>query len=151
MSKPHIRNKIQLFSNRVSGFTLIEATVAVVILVVGLMAVVQFFPFALKIIADSQSLNLASNLALSKIEEVRSVPYDNIATGVIEPKQRISNDPSNYLYKYQRETTVETVDSNLEVNGVDIGLKKITVTVYWQSKIGSQEKSTQMVTLLSDY
>ncbi len=134
-----------------AGFTLIESTIAILVLVVGLFAVIQLFPFNLKIIGDSQNLTTASNLALSKIEEIRSLTYDNIAIGAIEPKQRVSSDPTSYLYNYQRQTVVETVDGNLTSSGSDLGLKKATVTVFWRSPIGLKEKSIQITTLIVNH
>lgn len=133
-----------------TGFTLLEAVIAILILVVGLSAIIQFFPFSLKIISDSKSLTTVSNIALLKIEELRSLDYDSINVGTIESKQRVSTDPTSYLYDYQRQTVVETVDGNLNPSGSDLGLKKITVTVFWFSPIGSVEKSTQITTLIAD-
>ena len=134
-----------------AGFTLLEAVFAISILLIGLVAIVQFFPFAAKIIGDSQSLTTTSNLALAKIEELKSSSYDELTVGTIEAKHRLSSDPSSYLYQYQRQTVIETVNGNLDPSGSDIGLKKITVTVFWHSRIGSQEKSNQIYTLISDY
>ena len=134
-----------------NGFSIIEGTVAIVILIIGLLAVIQLFPFALRIIGDSQNLTTASNIALAKIEEISSMGYDNINTGTIETKQRVSSDPNIYLYNYQRQTTVEYVDSDFDSSPTDVGFKKITVTVFWQSPIGSTEKSIEINSLVSNY
>jgi|SRR3989338_6106036 len=139
------------FRSLTAGFTLIEATVAILILIVGLLAVIQFFPFGLRIIGDSQSLTVASNLALSKIEEFQSLNYEEIGTGTVEPKQRLSADPADYLYHYQRQTLVETIDADFNPSASDVGLKKIVVTVFWRSPIGSTEKFTQINSIVADY
>lgn len=134
-----------------NGFTLIESTISIMVLVVGLLAIMQFFPFALRIIGNSQSTTIASNLAVAKLEELQASSYDDIAVGTIEPKQRISADNTNYLYNFQRETIVELIDSNLNTSVTDIGLKKITVNVYWRSPIiGLAEKSIQVRSIRSD-
>ncbi len=133
------------------GFTLIESTVAILIMLVAIIAVMQFFPFGIKIIGNSQSQTIASNLALTKIEELRALNYADITTGTIETKQRLSSDQTDFLYHYQRETTVETVDGSFNPAGSDVGLKKITVNVYWQSPIVNKEKSTQIQYVISDY
>ncbi len=135
----------------VKGFTIIEATLAVVILMVGFMSVIEFFPFALKIIGDSQNLAIASNLTLSKIEEINSLPYSEIGIGTIEQKQRISGDLESYLYDFSRQTDVSYLDSNLSPSIIDSGLKKITVTTYWKSPVISGEKSTQISTIIANY
>lgn len=134
-----------------TGFTIIEATIAIFILLVGLLAVSEFFPLGLRIINDSQSQTTAANIALSKMEELRSSSYDEIGTDIIETKQRVSADPASYLYRYQRQTTVSLVDSDLNSTVSDIGLKKITVNVYWHSLIGSKEKSIEIYSLFSEY
>lgn len=132
------------------GFTLIESTIAIAVLMVGLWSVVQFFPFSLKVIGDSQNITVASNLVVAKIEEISSINYDSISTGTIEVKAPISADPTSYLNNYQREVVVELIDSNFNTTVTDIGLKKITVTVFWISPIGKVEKSTNSITVVSD-
>lgn len=136
--------------NNSKGFTIIESAVAIAVLMVGLWAVVQFFPFSLKVIGDSQNITVASNLVVAKIEEISSTAYDSIDTGTIEVKAPISSDPSSYLNNYQREVVVELIDSNFNTTVTDVGLKKITVTVFWISPVGLVEKSTNSITVVSD-
>ena len=133
------------------GFTLIEASVAIVVLLIGLFAVMQFFPFSLEIIGDSNSRTIASNLALSQLEQVRANTYQNINVGTLESKQRISEDADSYLYDYQRETVIELVDSNFASSGSDVGLKKVTVTVYWLSPITKEEKSYSINSVIASF
>ncbi|HLC89637.1 MAG TPA: hypothetical protein VJG65_01615 [Patescibacteria group bacterium] len=133
------------------GFTIIEAAIATVILMVGLFAVVQIFPLSLKITGDAQRLTTASNLATAKIEEIIGLGYDNISIGTIETKQRLSSDPADFYYAFQRQTVVEYLDSNFNVSANDLGLKKITVTVFWPSTIGEAEKSTELNSVISDF
>lgn len=130
-----------MINEKNQGFTLIEATIAIAVLAVGLFAVTQFFPFGLKIIGDSNNLTTASNIALSKIEELVSSNYDELNLGTVETKHRLSTDSASYLYNYQRQTVIGLVDSNFNASPTDVGLKKITVTVYWLSPIGLKEKS----------
>ncbi|MBI3290876.1 hypothetical protein HYZ76_01180 [Candidatus Falkowbacteria bacterium] len=133
------------------GFTLVESTIAIFILLVGLLAVMQFFPLGIRMIGDSQDLTIATNIALSKIEELVSTRYEDLGVGTIEAKQRVSSDPSSYLYDYQRQTAVELVDSDFNTSVSDEGLKKITVTVFWDSAVGAIEKSTEINTVIADY
>ncbi|NUM25170.1 MAG: hypothetical protein HUU49_00930 [Candidatus Buchananbacteria bacterium] len=137
--------------NSKSGFTIIESTIAILILLVAIFGIMQFFPLGIKIIGDSQSQTMASNIALSKIEEIRSLNYEDISTGTIEAKNRVSSDPASPLYNFQRQTTVETVDNNFNSSASDVGLKKITVTVFWQSPVVLKEKSTEIQYIISDY
>ena len=137
--------------NNSDGFTLIESTIAVFILLVGLITVSAFFPFGLQIVGESQNVTFAANLTQSKIEELKQNTYDTLTTGTIEAKHHLSNDPTETLYNYQRQTVVETVDANLNVNATDVGLKKITVTVYWLSPITNAEQSYSMSSMVADY
>jgi prepilin-type N-terminal cleavage/methylation domain-containing protein len=134
-----------------TGFTLIESAIAIFILLVGLVAVIAFFPFGIKIVGESQSETFAANLAQSKVEELKATNYDSLAVGTIEAKHRLSSDASDPLYDYQRQTIVQTVDSNLNTNATDVGLKKVTITVYWISSIAHAERSYSMSTLVSDF
>ena len=88
---------------------------------------------------------------LAKIEEISSLSYDDITTGTIETKQRISSDPTNYLYFFQRQTEAATVDSNFNTSVTDVGLKRITVTVFWGSPLGASEKSIQLNSVVADF
>ena len=144
-------NNFKIKDTGKKGFTLIESLIAIFVLVVGLFAVIGFFPFALKIISDSKNLTIATNITTAKLEEVFSLNYDNIDTGTIEPKQRVSNDPDSYLYNYQRETKVEYIDSDFNPSQTDLGLKKITVTVFWPSSFGDSEKVVELKSIVTDY
>jgi len=132
------------------GFTLIEATIAIAVLVVGIWSIMNFFPFGVRIIGDAQHTTTATSIALSQIEVIQAQDYDTVSTGTIETKEAISSDPASYLHGYQRETIVELIDSNFDVTETDVGLKRITVIVYWQSTIGSVEKSIQIQSVVSD-
>lgn len=140
-----------LQNKKPKGFTLVESSIAIAILIIGLLAVVQFFPFGIQIIGNSNNRTIASNLALSKIEEVRSDIYDDISTGTLEAKQRISNDTDSYLYDFQRETIVELVDSDFNTSVSDVGLKKITVNVYWRSATIDEERSVSISSVVADF
>lgn len=133
------------------GFTLIESTVATVILIIGMFAVMQFFPLSLEITGNSNNRTVATNLSQSKIEEIRSLSYDSIGTGTIETKQRISSDPTSYLYNYQRETIVELVDADFDTSETDVGIKKIIVTTYWQSPITKDEKTFSINSIVAKF
>lgn len=136
---------------KVKGFGLIEATISIALLTIGLFSIIQFFPFSIEIVGDSQNLTTASAIALSKSEEIISLDYDDVTTGTYEVKQPVSTDTDSYLSHYQREVIVETVDGDLNTSGSDLGLKIVTITVYWLSSIGTVERSTQIQSLIANY
>ena len=133
------------------GFTLIESTVAIIILIIGVFSVISFFPLSLGITGNANSQTIATNLAQSKIEEMRSLNYSDITIGTFEAKQRLSTSPTSYLYNYQRETTVDLVNSDFNTSVTDVGFKKITVTSYWQSPISHSEKSYSVISIATDF
>jgi prepilin-type N-terminal cleavage/methylation domain-containing protein len=58
-------------SFRKSGFTLLEVLISLAILLAGIIAILNFFPFALKANRDAELLSQAALLAQLKAEEIR--------------------------------------------------------------------------------
>ncbi|MFA6421986.1 MAG: prepilin-type N-terminal cleavage/methylation domain-containing protein [Candidatus Buchananbacteria bacterium] len=135
------------FNNK--GISLIEALVSIAIIIIVILAISQIFPLALKISNHAEQETIATNLAQAKIEETFSLNYENIPTGINEAKHRLSTDPNNPFYYYQRQTDVQYVDVDLNDSASDTGLKKITTTVYWQSPIFKTEKNVNLIILIS--
>lgn len=133
------------------GFSLIEVVVAITILAIAFIGLVQSFPLGMSINTSARQKTSASYLAQSKIESLHSLNYDNIATGTIEVKQRLSNDPSNYLYNFQRETEVDYVDGDLNEVSYETGLKKITAKVYYINRLKKEEDKAELSTLISKH
>lgn len=135
--------------NAEAGFTLLEVMLAIAILLIGIVALTKIFPLSLKIDRAAEQSTVAANLAQAKVEEVFSDNYDSVGLGIIEIKHRLSADPTNPFYAYQRETIAQYVDGDLNVTGADNGLKKITVTVFWQAPLLGAEKNWQAVILIA--
>ncbi len=133
------------------GLSLIESMVAITILVVGILGIVQAFPYGLKIDKDASSLTIANNLAQEKIEEQISLGYDNISVGEIEAKHRLSDESDEPYYNFWRETNVQYVDGDLNPSSTDTGLKEITTTVYWVRNLDNKEENTKVISLISKF
>lgn len=118
----------------VKGFSLIEVLVATIVIATGLIAIVSIFPFSMKVNKGAEKASLASAYARAKMEQLLITSYDDLATGTIEARARISNDPTDPAYTLERQTVVALVDSNLNNSGTDVGIKKITVTVFWKNR-----------------
>ncbi len=140
--------KIKIFSCQ-KGLSLLEIMVSFSILVIAFMALMQSFPITLSINKTSENATKAAYLAQAKLEELNSLGYNSVAVGTIETKHRLSNDTSNYLYYFQRQTVVNYVDGNLQNSGSDTGLKKISVTIYYTNVLSRIEKVYTTVTLIS--
>lgn len=132
-----------------SGLSLIEAMLAVAVLMIGVLVTVNIFPAALKISKNAEQETVAANLAQAGIEAAFSLGYDNIAVGVIEAKHRLSASSSNPFYNYQRQTVVSYVDGNMADSATATGLKKISVTVYWTAPHLGIEKNLPISVLIS--
>lgn len=142
---------MNFFIKNNSGMSLIESMVAITILMVAFISLMQAFPFGLAINKTSENATKASYLTQDKIEELYSLGYDNIGTGTIEAKHRLSDDAANFLYNFQRQTIVNYVDGSLADSGTDLGMKKISVTVYFTNSISKTEMNYNTTTLISKW
>jgi len=141
-------NKINLSLNNY-GLSLIEIMVSLMILTVAFLGLIQAFPFSQAINKTAENATKASYLAQDKIEQLQSLGYSGIVVGTIEAKQRLSADPSSYLYYFQRQTEVSYVDGDLQTAVSDTGMKKISTTIYYTNSISKTEKSYNITTLVS--
>jgi type II secretory pathway pseudopilin PulG len=65
--------------NRSDGFTLVEAVIAMLVSVVGLVALVGTFAIAMKTNATSQNLTTATSLAQDRLEQLETVAFQRLA------------------------------------------------------------------------
>ena len=126
------------------GFSLLEIMVAILILGSTFIGLIHTFPYAMSIIKSSENETKAAYLAQEKMEEFYQSRSGDINVGVVETKQRLGGSGS-YLYYFQRQSEIYYVDSDLENSSEiptdDIGIKKITVSVYYTSSLSKSEKT----------
>ncbi len=108
--------------NNNSGFTLMEVLVAMLILSVGLLGTAALITGIINSNKLSNRISAATVLAQDKMEEIRGVGYDDAED---EDGAEDYNIIPNYPL-YKRITDVVAGDPAA-------GMKKITVTVYWDS------------------
>jgi len=135
------------------GFSIIEVVVAISILLIFFLTIITIFPFGSDINKNSQKKTIALNLARAKIEELTSKSYSELTLGIIEPRAKLSQNPEEELYFYERESRVSYVDpnQNLQETSQDLGIKKIETTVFWISPLTRKEKTYQLITLISEH
>ena len=127
------------------GFTFLEVIIAISVLIIGIIATLQIFPLALNIEKLNQMETQAVFLAQENIEEKISRVYQDIQI-ITE-----TEDPLSFPYeRFSRETRVIYVDSDLATTTSDLGLKKIEVTVRWQSPLRLREKNVNLITLIAE-
>ena len=128
-----------------TGFTFLEVIIAISVLIIGIVTVLQVFPLALNIEKLNQMETQAVFLAQEKIEEKISGDYQGIQI-TTETEDSL---PSPFE-RFSRETKIVYVDSDLADATLDLGLKKIEVTVRWQSPLKLKEKSVNLATLIAE-
>lgn len=129
------------------GFSIIEILAAITFLTVGIFAIAKIFPFGIQISQNAEDRTIAATLAQDKIEELISSGYEGIAIGIIEAKQEIPSGSFGDKYNFYRQTIVSFVDGDLADSVSDTGMKKIEVTVFWNS--GGNEKNLVLKRLIS--
>lgn len=125
------------------GFTIIEALIAITVLIVGIVAVLYMFPISIQIENYSQQISTALQLSQEKIEEETSKYYTNILVGTTTENQL----PAPFE-RYSRQTVVNYVDSNFQATSTDTGLKKMKVKVSFETPLGL-EKKVEILTLIA--
>jgi len=131
------------------GMSLIETMVALLILMVAFISLIQSFPFSQSVVKTAENSTKAAYLAQNELEQLLALNYESVPVGTVEAKQRLSADSTNYLYYFQRQTTVNYLDSNWQSSASDTGMKKISVTVYYTHSISKKESSYNVSALIS--
>ena len=121
---------------KTNGFTLIELLIAIVLIVVGLVALMGIVSVGICADANLEYRLAALNLANEKIEELKDTAFGSISTGT-ETGSAIGFD-----WVDQRAVSID------EPYGPSL-LKDVTVTVLWTQKGSTQ--SVAVDTFIADY
>jgi len=135
--------------NQQLGLTLVETLLALAIVTLAVTFLVSLFPHGLKTAALSQEETLAAFLAQAKIEDLISANYAEVPTQTTVESSLASVDAD--FISFSRTTMVSYVDGNLNPYQSDLGLKKISVTVYWQNNLSQATSSLSLISLINDY
>lgn len=104
------------------GFTLIETTIASLVMMVGALAVSSLFVFSTQNNVGGGERALAMAVAQQQLEQIRSVSYEDATLTAGTVTSTVRNGQRNY--------TVQRVVVDLKnPNGTDKQLKRITITV----------------------
>jgi len=127
-----------------SGFTLIEILLTIAFLFTSLLAVLQVFPTAFGLERINQMRSQAVLLAQAKIEAINSQGYQTVAVGEVFESALASP-----FELFSRRTKITYVDGNLQTSASDVGLKKIEITVAWQSALPLVPKDFKLIGLVA--
>lgn len=128
------------------AFSLIEVLVAITILTVGILSAFTLVPLGIRMSSSTENETIALNLAQGVIDDSINKNYDQIIptdTGLID----YTSDTDSPFYHFKQQKVIEWIDSDFNHSATDTGLKKITVTIYWQN--GSQQKNYSLVTTVA--
>ncbi|GEM_PF-2854007 len=128
-SAPGSRAADRRAGRKPDGFTLVEMMIAVVLLVVGILAVAMTFNLGVLASADSENVQRALAIAQAKMEEVVNTDPDSV-TG---------SGPT-------ADSTFPTYDVTVTVTGTNP--KQVDVTVAWTPQGG--QTSLALVTQVAD-
>lgn len=135
--------------NNPAGIGLIEIMLSVTILAIGILGILQAFPQGVATEKHLEYAAIASQLGQAKLEQLASQPYDSLTPGTLESQVHISSDPASSFYPFLRTTAVALLDQNLAPSGADVGLKKISITIFWPAVFGGGQKQISLTTLIS--
>lgn len=148
---------IELIKYNRSGFTLIEITIALLILAVGLVGILTLFPVGFDASGRAAHITEATFLAQGLIEDLKREGYDGATVvAAIVPKATpvpvVSGDfePDYPNYEYDI-LTFDDADTGVT------GLREVIVRVYWPAVPGASQgdratqRSVELITYIADY
>lgn len=119
--------------NTERGFTLLEALITIVVLVVGVVVLLQVFSIGMFADTGVENTTIALNLAQEKMEEIK----DASSYAGIDSFAAVRANLGGNFADFDREVTVSGDP------------KQVNVVVYWTVK--GEDQSMNLVTLFADY
>jgi prepilin-type N-terminal cleavage/methylation domain-containing protein len=129
-------------TNGERGFTLIETTIASLVMLVGALACSSLFVFSLQNNVGGSERALAMAVAQQQLEQIRSVGYEDATLIAGTTTATLTNGERNY-------TVQRTVVDETNTDGKAKLLKRITITVTPQTGEPWMRTSVVLVTFRS--
>lgn len=109
-------------TNGERGFTLIETTIASLVMLVGALACASLFVFSLQNNVGGGERALAMAVAQQQLEQIRSVAYEDSTLNAVTTTSTVRSGERNY-------TVERVVAGETNSDGSAKDLKRITITV----------------------
>lgn len=138
--------------NRVkNAFTLIESILAISIIAIAFVAILNLFPFALKIENSSEMKTRAIGLAQAKLEEFYQKSYEEIKCAANNPPCQLEESivPEDQAFKRVTSIIFVNPQNNYSESASDTGIKKVKVILYWKNPFSQTEDNFSITTLFS--
>jgi Tfp pilus assembly protein PilV len=119
------------------GFTLVETSIAMVVMMVSALAIASLFVFSTQNNVGGSERALAMAVAQQQLEQIRSVTYEDTTLNVGTATSTVRSAERNY-------TVERTVAQETNADGSPKQLKRITIRVTPQAG-GSNWQSTPVV------
>jgi len=154
------------FPGRRGGFTLVELMVALAILTIGVVGMMGSFEYIQKSVQLAKNKTLASNLAQEKMQILKQKSYYQVivtsspAYNIIDFAPEVVEYDMGYFppeqimeagVTYTRYTYVQGIKEDsgalatLAPNIADTGMKRITITVMWESGRGKRKVTVRSI------
>ena len=104
------------------GFTLVETSISMVVMMVAGLAVSSLFVFSMQNNVGGNERALAMAVAQQQLEQLRSVSFEDTTMNVGTTTTTIRNGEHDY-------SVVKTITDETNTNGSNKQLRKITITV----------------------
>jgi len=121
------------------GVSLVEVMLAVLILAIILIGISTSYVSGMRVVVDQQYYQAAAQLAIEKIEELKTLGYDNI--NAIDEAENLSVDGQLYVRRTKTELTATPTAT------VPKPCKKATVAISW-SLHGTDRHQANFVTYI---
>jgi Tfp pilus assembly protein PilV len=108
--------------NSQSGFSLVETSIAMLVMMVGALACTSLFVFSLQNNVGGNERALAMAVAQQQLEQIRSVDYEDATLLAGTTSSTVRNGERNY-------TVQRTITDETNPGGSAKQLKRITITV----------------------
>jgi prepilin-type N-terminal cleavage/methylation domain-containing protein len=126
-------------ARRARGFTLIETSIAMLVMLVAGLAASSLFVYAIKYNAGANDRAVAQSLAQRQMESLRKTSYDSLA----DSTQTVASADRNFT------VAVAVCNDGTAACGGSTAVKRVTVTVTPSSGKGWSLSSVTLITLRS--
>lgn len=118
--------------NKQAGFTLVEAVLAILLLVTGLGASALTFNMAMRLVSTNSEGMEAMHAARDEVEQLCSLSFN-------DPRLR----PGVYSLKHDEYT------GSYEIQSVDDDTKRLTLSIDWESRMSDRAQDASLSTIIS--